>query len=206
VREAGDGGWGPGDGVRLPEENPASMTRRSALKAGAALVGGMVFTSSGILAACARERAEETTGVLTAGDQALAEEIADTILPTTAASPGAKAAGAGPAMNLLLTDCYDEEAQQRVVGGLAALRTTCRDRCGGGFASMPRPEREALLREIDAESRRAGEEHWYRLVSELAHRAYFSSEVGMTQALRWVETPGRWEGCVPLRPGQPAWA
>ena len=23
---------------------------------------------------------------------------------------------------------------------------------------------------------------------------------------RWVETPGRWEGCIPLRPGQPAWA
>jgi hypothetical protein len=43
-------------------------------------------------------------------------------------------------------------------------------------------------------------------VRELALRAYFSSEVGMTQALRYVQTPGRWEGCVPLEPGQPAWA
>jgi hypothetical protein len=182
------------------------VSRREALKAGAAIVGGALFASSGVLAACARERAETTSGVLSADDQALAEEVADTILPTTAASPGAKAAAAGPAMNLLLTDCYDEEAQQRVVRGLGALRATCRDRCGSGFASIPRPEREALLREIDAEARQAGEGHWYPLVSELAHRAYFSSEIGMTQALRWIETPGRWDGCVPLRPGQPAWA
>jgi hypothetical protein len=201
VKDAEIGDWRLRAGAGLS----APIGRREALKT-AALLGAGLFTSSGILAACARERSGARAGVLSADDQALAEEVADTILPTTAASPGAKAAGCGAAMNLLLTDCYDEEAQQRAVRGLAALRATCRGRCGDGFASMPRPEREGILREIDAEAQRAGEEHWYPLINELAHRAYFSSEVGATQALRYVQTPGRWEGCVPLRPGQPAWA
>ncbi|HEX6060014.1 MAG TPA: gluconate 2-dehydrogenase subunit 3 family protein, partial [Gemmatimonadaceae bacterium] len=80
------------------------VTRREALKTGAALLGGVLFTSSGVLAACAREEPGTGAGSLSTADQALAEEIADTLLPTTAASPGAEAAGVGPVMNRLLTD------------------------------------------------------------------------------------------------------
>ena len=194
------------------------MNRRDALKATTALVGGVLVASTGVLTACDRgaPASRDAKGVLSADDQALMEAIADTILPTTAASPGARAAGAGAAINLLLTDCYEPEAQQRVVKGLQDFRAACRDRCGAGFASLPAAERERLLREIDAAARggasgagpRPATEsaHWFTLARELSERAYFSSEVGMTQALRWVREPGRWVGCVPLEPGQPAWA
>jgi hypothetical protein len=185
------------------------MNRREALKAATALLGGVIVTAVGALPACAPEPEKQpraaAAGVLGEGDEALVEAIADTILPTTAASPGARAAGAGAAINLLLTDCYDAAAQQRVVRGLRAFRATCRDRCGAGFASLAQGERERLLREVDAEAERMGDAHYFALVRELALRAYFTSEVGMTRALRYVQTPGRWEGCVPRTPGQPAW-
>ena len=190
------------------------MNRRDALKATTALVGGVLVTATGALTACAPEPRQAASGVLTADDRVLVEEIADTLLPSTAASPGAKAAGAGAAIDLLLTDCYEPEAQRRVLAGLKEFRALCRSRCGAGFASLPRPERERLLRDVDAEARgvardavsqQAGEAHWFGLVRELALRAYFSSEVGMTKALRYVQTPGRWVGCLPLEPGQPAW-
>ena len=181
------------------------MNRREALTATTVLLGGVLAASTGALAACTPAPRAAAAGALSADDQRLAEEIADTILPTTAASPGARAAGAGAAMNLLLTDCYPPEAQRRVVRGLAELRATCRERCGGDFAALGPRERERLLRAIDAETRAAGDAHWFGLVRELAQRAYFSSEVGMTRALRYVRVPGRWVGCVPLAPGQPAW-
>ena len=187
------------------------MNRREALRATTVLVGGAVVASTGVLAGCGRDapearRGAAASGVLGADDRALVEEIADTLLPTTAASPGARAAGAGAAIDLLLTDCYEPDAQRRVGRGLGELRALCRDRCGAGFASLARGERERLLREIDAQALKSDEKaHWFPLVRELALRAYFSSEVGMTQALRYVRTPGRWEGCVPLQPGQPAW-
>ena len=181
------------------------MNRRDALKATTALLGGVLFTSSGVLAACARGRRAASASVLSPEREALAEEIADTILPTTAASPGAKAAGAGATMNLLLTDCRAPDEQRRVVEGLDAFRDRCAGRCPDGFAAAPRATREALVREVDAEARAAGEGHWFGVVRDLAMQAYFTSEIGMTRALRYVQTPGRWVGCLPLEPGQPAW-
>ena len=178
------------------------MNRREAIRATTTLLGGALFASSGVLAACAREESgEETRGVLSAEDQALAVEIADTILPTTAESPGAKAAGVGAIMNLLLSDCEEAATQRRVVAGLADFRAA-----RAGFASLPRAERERVLLALDAEAQAAAGPHWYAIVRELALRSYFSSEVGLTQALRYNPVPGRWEGCVPLRPGQRAWA
>ena len=181
------------------------MNRREAIKATTALVGGVLITTNGFLIACARDSGNAPSKVLTLDDQSLIEEIADTLLPTTPSSPGAKAAGAGAAINLLLTDCYEPEGQERVVNGLNEFRRTCRERCGDGFASLSQKEREQLLREIDAEARKVGPTHYFTLVRELALRAYFSSEIGMTKALRYVMVPGRWAGCVPLAPGQPAW-
>jgi hypothetical protein len=174
------------------------MNRRQALKATTALVGGVMVTSTGIFAACRPGARQERPDALTPEDQALIEEVADTLLPTTPSSPGAKAAGAGATINLLLTDCYEPEAQRRVVEGLANIRKR-------GFTSRGRREREQLLREIDVEAQQAGKTHYFALVRELALDAYFSSEVGLTQALRYRLTPGRWVGCIPLEPGQPAW-
>ena len=35
---------------------------------------------------------------------------------------------------------------------------------------------------------------------------YFTSEIGYTQAMRYAETPGRFEPCVPFTPGEKSWA
>lgn len=182
------------------------MNRREAVKAATALVGGVLVTSNGFLIACERTASRAPSMLLTAADQSLIEEIADTLLPTTPSSPGAKAAGAGEAINLLLTDCYEAESQQRVVNGLTEFRRMCRSRCGDDFASLPQTQRERILNEIDAEAQMTGPTHYFALVRELALRAYFSSEIGMTKALRFVLVPGKWVGCVERKPGQPAWA
>ncbi len=47
---------------------------------------------------------------------------------------------------------------------------------------------------------------YFRMMKELALLGYFTSEIGMTQAQRYVEAPGRYDPCVDYKPGQPAWA
>ena len=160
------------------------MNRRDALKAGAAL-----FASSGILVACRTGRA--SSGVLSDEDQVLAEEIADTLLPTTVGSPGAKAAGTGAAMNVILSDCYKPAEQRAVREGLARFRAK-------NFLKLSRADREAFVRSV-------GTQAWFAPVRDLALGAYFSSETGMTKALRYVRVPGKYVGCMPLARGQPAW-
>jgi len=48
--------------------------------------------------------------------------------------------------------------------------------------------------------------HYFRMMKELALLGYFTSEIGCTQAMRYVESPGRFDPCIPYTPGQPAWA
>jgi hypothetical protein len=177
------------------------MNRREAVKTTAVLLSGVLVTSAG-LTACARDSRNMGAGVLNTADQSLIEEIADTLLPTTASSPGAKAAAVGPIINLLLTDCREAVDQKRVIDGLQAFRNTVGDR----FASMPAADRENWLRRIDAEAIAAGPNHYFPLMRELSLQAYFSSQIGMTKALRYILEPGKWVGCVPLKPGQSAWA
>jgi hypothetical protein len=213
------------------------MNRRDALRAAGLLAGGALIASTGVLAACRMEPHTRLAGrILSAEDQNLIEEIADTLLPTTASSPGARAAGGGPTINLILTDCYDRSTQERVVSGLQSFRNACQARRSKAFTELTRAEREAFLREIDKESkaaeaaaaaaapsvanetkipsgspadrdslRVAREPHYFGLIRELALGAYFSSEIGMTRARRYVRVPGHYTGCMPLAPGQPAW-
>jgi hypothetical protein len=48
--------------------------------------------------------------------------------------------------------------------------------------------------------------HYFRMMKELALLGYFTSEIGYTQAMRYVESPGRYDPCVPYTPGEPSWA
>jgi glucoside 3-dehydrogenase (cytochrome c) hitch-hiker subunit len=165
------------------------VKRRDALKAAGLIAGGALFASSGILEACRTGAAR--AGVLSDDDQVLAEEIADTLFPTTAGSPGAKAAGTGAAMNLILSDCYTPADQRAFRDGLERFRAE-------NFLELSRADRETFVRSV-------GRQAWFQPVRDLALGAYFSSETGMTQALRYVRVPGKYVGCVPLEPGQPAW-
>jgi Gluconate 2-dehydrogenase subunit 3 len=187
----------------------APMTRRDAVKATSLLVGGAWLTGTAALSACTRDTrtsdSAPTARALTDAEVSLMEMVADTILPGTAASTGARAAGVGAAIQLLLTDCYPAAQQQRARDGLAALQTASAAAGLPSFAAALATDRTALLLRINAEASAAGETHWFHLLRELSQRAYFSSEVGMTKALRYVRVPGRWVGCVPLAPGQPAW-
>jgi hypothetical protein len=184
----------------------APMNRREALKTGGVALGGALLLSSGILAGCGRDERAPANGMLSNDEQDLVAEIADTLLPKTAASPGAKEANAGPEINLLLTDCYEPDAQQRLVKGLAELRQRCRTTYNTDFAKLPRDQRENMLRVLSVEGKKAPPDtHWFPLMREVAERAYFSSQVGMTKALRYIQVPGKWVGCAPLTPGQPAW-
>jgi hypothetical protein len=48
--------------------------------------------------------------------------------------------------------------------------------------------------------------HYFRMMKELTLLGFFTSKIGCTQALRYVEAPGRYDPCLPYTPGEPAWA
>jgi len=268
-------------------ETPAQLSRREAVRRVAALLGGVAFVGgTSLLEACARgDRPEavadgryKQVGKFSAEQVAMLDEIADTILPTTAKSPGAKAAAAGPFMALMVTDSYREPQQRAFMDGLAKVDEATKKAANVGFLQATPQQRLAVLTALDQEQKaymdrrakvqeaaakrgrradtgpqappegtsqqqaaaRAGREaqgdsadknlsdqrqenagtgdvasgamaedappHYFRMMKELAMLGFFTSEIGYTKAMRYVESPGKYEPCAPYAPGETAWA
>lgn len=48
--------------------------------------------------------------------------------------------------------------------------------------------------------------HYFTMMKELALLGYFTSEIGCTRAQRYIESPGRYDPCLPYAPGEKSWA
>jgi hypothetical protein len=194
------------------------ITRREAIERVGALLGGAALVGqSALLAACAADRSRRTDSaaagrLFSKQDIALLDEVAETILPETS-TPGAKAAGVGPFIALMVADTYDEREQQIFVAGLQSLEQASVEMLGSGFRSATAEQRLRLVEMLDWEqydymrSRRSGAPaHYFRMIKELALLGYFTSQIGCTQAMRYEETPRTYDPCVSYTPGEKAWA
>ncbi|HRN46746.1 MAG TPA: gluconate 2-dehydrogenase subunit 3 family protein [Niabella sp.] len=47
--------------------------------------------------------------------------------------------------------------------------------------------------------------HYYTLFKQLTLLGFFTSETGLTETLRHISVPGRYDGDVPYKKGMPAW-
>lgn len=205
---------------------PTGIDRREAVRRVSILLGGVAFVGgSQLLTACAADRppaadsaqsaaaAPAPIGEFSVADQQFLDEIADTILPTTAKSPGAKAAATGPFMAVMVTDCYTPEDQKVFREGMAKLEEACKASCAAGFLQATPEQRTALLTRLDKEQHAYQKtkkpdqpQHYFRMMKELALLGFFTSEIGYTQAMRYKETPGQYEPCVPYAKGETSWA
>jgi hypothetical protein len=169
---------------------------------------GASLAGSRLLAATLPEGAAH--GFSTA-DVALLDEIGDTIIPPTDV-PGAKAVGIGAFMARMVDACYDAPDQDAFKTGLKTLADGFRTRFRVDFAQGSADQRTAYLNELDEEQRAhtatrrdPQPHHYFRIMKDLTILGYFSSEVGATQALRYEEVPGRFDGDAPYQKGDRAW-
>ena len=138
-----------------------------------------------------------------AADLVLMNEIGETIIPATDV-PGAKAVGIGEFMAMMVAECFETVDQDAFEEGLAMLAGAYRARHKGEFVTASPEDRTAFLNRLDRELResRPGEgPQYFRWLKELTLLGYFTSEVGCTQALRYEEVPGRYDGDAPYRKG-----
>ncbi|HRO44980.1 gluconate 2-dehydrogenase subunit 3 family protein [Agriterribacter sp.] len=189
------------------------MNRREALSRVALILGGTVVGANVFLEGCKPgDKRTATAGTFSDADIAYLDEIAETIIPTTS-TPGAKAAGAGAFMTVMVNDCYDEKDQQVFFEGMKLLNEASDKKFGKSFMDIDAGERKTLLTETDTEAKEymakkkpEDPKHYFRMMKELTLLGYFTSEIGATQALRYVAVPGKYEGCVPYTKGDRAWA
>ena len=189
------------------------MERREALKNVALIMGGTVIGMQAFLLGCQSDSKEIEKGkeIFTKGDIALLDEIGETIIPATD-TPGAKAVGVGSFMAMMLPDCYPEKEQKAFYKGLETLPKDFEGEFGHAFMEAKPVERKAFLTKLDQEmvqhggSKKENEpEHYFRIMKELTLLGYFTSEIGCTQARNYVQTPGRYDACIPYSEDGRAW-
>lgn len=190
------------------------MNRRDALSRVALILGGTVIGATVFLEGCKPADKKVMTGLdFQPEDIAYLDEIADTILPTTASSPGAKAAAVGTFMTVMVKDCYDEKEQKQFIEGMNKLQDACKKKHDKYFMECTQQQRHDLLVELDKEQKdfakdkkKDDPQHYFRMMKELTLLGYFTSEIGSTKALRYIEAPGRYDACIPYKKGDKAWA
>lgn len=204
------------------------MQRRDLLKmiaaaTGAAMVGGKAIAWDTTLTATSAKDAG-----FTQDDLSLMSEIAETIIPRTN-TPGAKDAKCAPMMASFVADCYTPDEQKVFRQGLLDIDAASKAQHNLPFLLLDPSQRHALLSQIDEEAKQYNHKmsayrsatskpserdinddgpvpHYFTLFKQLTLYSFFTSREGCTQVLRHVSIPTRYDGDLPYKKGDKAWA
>ncbi|MBC3765533.1 gluconate 2-dehydrogenase subunit 3 family protein [Neptunicella marina] len=204
------------------------MERRELLK--------LIAVSTGAAFVCADalawDKPPQATALAKTGfssdDLLLMNDVAETILPKTN-TPGAKDAQVGQMMAIFVADCYTADQQQLFKQGLLELNKLTTQQYAKPFLLLDSAQKHACLSELDQQAKTQNSEaglwgmeskkpnsrsprdksplpHYFTLMKQLTLYSFFTSEVGATKVLRYVAIPGKYDGDLPYKKGDRAWA
>lgn len=209
------------------------MERRELLKMVALATGGVVIGGELFFSGC--KSAGSSAVSFTPETIAMLDEIGETIIPATT-TPGAKAAQVGEFMKIYVTDCYTEEEQKIFLEGVGKLDEACNKMHGHDFMKAPAEHRKELLVALDKEAKTVQDQrnkayddfvkaerakgnvlpildftnpvapHYFTLMKQLTLMGFFTSKTGATETLRHIQVPGKYDGALPYKKGDKAWA
>ena len=208
------------------------MNRRELLKMVAAATGAAMIGGEFLLSGC-KGNPDAAPVAFTEENIAFLDEVAETIIPQTDTA-GAKAAGVGRFMTVMVNDCYSKDDQEIFHKGMNILDDECKKMHNVEFMKATPEQRKQLLIAVDKETnayvkKQADEEniqkekekrgqerntndfksqtlpnHYFQQLKQLAIFGYFTSEKGRTEALRYVPVPGKYEAVIDYKPGEKA--
>ncbi|HEU4629734.1 MAG TPA: gluconate 2-dehydrogenase subunit 3 family protein [Gemmatimonadaceae bacterium] len=155
-----------------------------------------------------------------AGDQRVFREGMRTLDAACRTANGVGFLQATPAQRLALLERLDREQKAHMDARAAAQRARSATAAApqGAAEAEPGAKSDEFLPDQRQENAPGSEAnaapaitadspaHYFRMMKELALLGYFTSEIGCKQAQRYVESPGRFDPCVPYTPGERAWA
>jgi hypothetical protein len=185
------------------------MDRRELLKTIAVLTGASVVGAEFFLTGCTTKT---SNGILSNSMLSLLDEVGETIIPATN-TPGAKAAQIANFMNAIVSDCYTKEEQTVFLKGVSQLDEAANKTFKQTFLNCTANQKHDLLVSLEKEAKTYNDtkpkdspSHYYTMMKQLTLWGFFSSETGMTETLRHVPIPGKYQGDLPYVKGDKAWA
>ncbi|MFN2399478.1 MAG: gluconate 2-dehydrogenase subunit 3 family protein [Gemmatimonadaceae bacterium] len=126
------------------------------------------------------------------------------------AASNASFMSASPQQRLSLLESLDREQKTYTDGEAARKRAAPKEaEPAKGDAYLPDQRKENVPGQEAAGAPAITADppaHYFRMMKELTLLGYFTSEIGYTKAMRYIESPGRFDPCVPYAAGEQAWA
>lgn len=143
-------------------------------------------------------------------------ELADTIIPPTNDSPGAKEVEIGVFIAKMVKDCTELKSQNNFINGLKDIIVYSENRYNKSFQHCSLIERSEILHHFEKRDRsysgilgkverRVLGNSFFQTLKEYTVLGYCTSRMGATKALAYDYIPGKYINTV-LAPGQKAWA
>ncbi len=205
------------------------MKRRRFLSSMALILPMAVVSTEVFLSSCNTTDTKEEG--FTEDNIKLLDEIGETFIPATSASPGAKAARIGEFMKIYVTDCYDAAQQKIFWEGVNTIKKESDKKYNNQFQKLSLSQKNEVLNSLRNEPKKGTIENvkkgtgdaiqtgkgaesketansgkFFSMIQNLTVFGYFTSEPGATKALRYIQTPGSYKGDVPYKKGDKAWA
>ncbi|PRD48754.1 gluconate 2-dehydrogenase subunit 3 family protein [Sphingobacterium haloxyli] len=196
------------------------MNRRQAIQRVAMIMGGSVIGANLFLEGCIRPAGKDVAALFEQTNVDLLNELADAILPRTS-TPGAKDANVGAFIPVMIRDCYTSVDQEAFLEGLFKTDEVSEEGFNKKFTELTAEERLQFVNKLDKEAKdyqrkkREKEQdnsveelpnHFFTMLKQLTLTGFFTSKVGMTEGLRYVKVPGKFDGAYPYRRGDRAFA
>lgn len=191
------------------------MKRREALKNVALLLGTAISatTMSVLFDSCNTPEKSADQLNFSAEDKQVLADFADIIMPPTKDVGGAKMAGLGEFIPMMIIDCYPENERSAFYKGLQEFREKAKQDYKKDFTAMSLGAQNSYIGNIremligqNKAAASASLKTFFILGRDLTLLGYFASEIGCTQARAYVQVPGKYDGSAPLKPGQKSWA
>lgn len=209
------------------------MNRREAIQRVAMILGGSVIGANLFLEGCTRSASKDVAGLFEKDMTERLGDLADAILPPTS-TPGAKEAGVGSFIPVMVRDCYTEKQQKAFMEGFAKLDDKAKEVKSKAFKDLSIEDKTAVAAALEKEAKEFNDKqaeaqkdirekntvkqnelykdfendppHWFTMFKQLTLTGYFNSELGCTKALRYVKIPGKYDGDLPYKKGDKAFA
>lgn len=147
---------------------------------------------------------------------ALIGALAETIIPATD-TPGARDAGVGDFIVTMIRDCTDRMSANKFIDGLKAVDHYCQSNFQQPFEKCSDTDRQSTLRHFEEQGKPfkgvigKAQNRWlgrsfFTTLKAYTVEGYCTSEAGATKGLAYLYIPGSYHGCIPMTPGQKAWA
>lgn len=174
------------------------MKRRSVIKSLVIIAGGIA-----ILPSCSGDPSKASIALtqldVSADEEALLAELAETMIPKTTNMPGAKDLKLHLFALKMVDDCHTKEDREQFLAGLKTFDSAMEKRAGAGFRKLDTEQRVSAVSGILEEEGVTDLQTFLKIAKQRVIQGFTNSKFVMTDMKQYEMAPGRYDGFYPVQ-------